>query len=254
MVQKNFQRKTYVIENGTVRCRLCNTQAVLKKKQCLLMQVPKRLVHTNRYPRYAQSDWEGISKQLCGCKLLISRTRDTGLHVEIDTSSYFLDVDLCAMLMPFVLFEQGIAIEILVCGHKTLKQAFLATAVSQLMEIPEPSSIVAVPYLHLNSPKGDPLTIQALLQRYKSGVLRSLLSMALGGTRKEITLLEQDLVLAEQALSQFQERDSIQHYCSLETIWEIFGLEKMRYALSCVKRGRTHQLSQESRQMLSLVL
>lgn len=253
LVQNDFRRKTYEIQNGMIHCRLCKTIAQLKTSTCLLMQLPRTLVPVACVPNYAQLEWGGLIRQLCGCKLLVSRTRDTGLPVQIGSSTFFFDVDLCWMLMPFLLMQEEFEVDTLVCGHKTLKHAFLTVAVSQLMNIREPSTIIAVPYLHVRDIELVELSAEKLLEMYGANTLRVSLAMALGGSGKELTLLEQDLRFADYAMQRFCSTVPVNKFASLKYAWSSLGLQRIRHALAQVRRGHTDHLTMEMRQILSIL-
>lgn len=254
LVQNDFRRKTYEIQDGTIYCRLCNTTAYLKKTNCLLMQILQELHSMSCFPNYAQLEWSGLARQLCGRKFLISRTRDTGMCAQIGSSIFFLDVDLCWMLMPFILAQKGLQIEVLVCGHKTIKHALLTVAVSQLMSVPVPSSIVAVPYLHVRGSHQTENSAEKLLELYGAKAVRVYLAMALGGSAKEITLLEDDLRFMGYAAQRSFEMVLLEDHCAIRKAWHSLGTQKIRHAAAEIRRGHEDRVSLEAKQVFSILL
>lgn len=121
LVGHAFKRKAYSIEGDMAWCNLCLTPTKRLNNDVLLMRLPADQPSSSLYPSYATKEWNNLGKQLNGKQILMSRSRQTGLEVHINSSHFNVDVDICSMLMPYVNSLNDIRVTKLICGHKTLK-------------------------------------------------------------------------------------------------------------------------------------
>lgn len=255
LVEEGFRRKTYSLEDGRARCEICRTFTKSYSSEMLLMKMPTELPVAALSPDYSAREWANLGKQLNGKKLLVSRGRDTGVQAELDGRRFHVDVDVCNMLMPFLASEQGTYVHTLVCGHKTLKQAFLSAQLTRLMGARGPRAVVSVPYMNFDNETVNGQSVDVLLDTYDARILRILYAMALNHSGKSIILRSSLFETIEHAFKHIATFEGA-HTPSRELsfLYKGIGLNTLQKALSFVRKKQLEKLTPEMRAALFLLI
>lgn len=255
LVGHGFRRKAYSVEGQEARCDICRTFTRRYINNVLLMRLPSSQPMTAVYPAYASKEWQNLGKQLNGKQFLVSRARQTGLHIDVEKRVFHIDIDICSMLMPFLVHESGDHIKSLICGHKTLKQAFLATQVTRLMWKHPPDSVHAVPYLAIRGDPKDIPSLEILLDKHGAATLRVVYATAFGHRGKLITL---DLDILDTIDHALGDLDAFEYMGpamdDLSDLYRGAGLNTLQKSMSLLRRRRSHLLTNEMRYALALLL
>jgi hypothetical protein len=243
------------MENGKARCVICRTVAKSFFTDVLLMELPTDMPQTLLAPAYATSEWKNLGRQLNGRKLLVSRGRHTGLETTLQSRRFHIDVDVFSMLMPFFVSIKDIHVTTLICGHKTLKQALLASQLSRLMGIREPRMVVSVPYMNFDDESINGQSVDAILDTYDASTLRILYAMALGHSGKCIRLRSSLFETIKQALVRMEplEEPALSSR-DVDALYRGIGLDNLQKALSFIRRKQLDRLTPEMRAGLTLLL
>ena len=256
LVSGNFNRKVYEINDGVPSCLLCKATAVARHQDALLLVLPRHIPTVSLVPRYAAETWADLIANLSGREIPVSRMRETGLSVTVAGTRFNVDVDVASMLHPYLLREQGMEIETLVSGNRTLKHTFMATVVSNLLGVPYPKTIVSAPYLTVDFGNREPLNARNIIEQYGAPVARSLLLSGLGSTRKEVIVPSRTIHLVQHSIRVQPESLKVisPQNVSARDLWRDFSGQMFQNALSCLRRGHPEELPTLSKQVLSIAL
>lgn len=256
LVCGKFDRKVYEVKNGMPSCLLCGESARAYDRDTLLLALPRRIPAVKLIPHYATNAWLDLSENLSGCKIPISRTRETGLLVSIGETQFNIDIDITWMLYPYLLREWEMEVGTLVSGHKTLKQAFMASVASNLLGVPYPETIVSAPYFSLDFGNREPLNAKGILEKFGPSIARVLLLFGLGNERKDVIVPSRTIHLVQHSVRIDPELlvDTPSQKAHPEEIWDTFNGQKLQNALASLRRKHPEEISTLIRRILAVAL
>jgi len=229
------RKKTYEIEGGGIRCKVCGQQASLERVKCLIFKLPQaEFPYIKIYPSYAQEELKKHFNFFSGKDYLLSRSTSRPIAIQVDNDRFWLDVDFG--WIPFIYHlqqESRLKVEVLLTGHKTLKQVALSLLVAKILGGYLPSRIIVTPYINIDFGKRPHLKAKEFLSQNEGVVARFFLAQTLGADRKEIWLASSDVYLIAKALENLRglnrptgERPSLEHFLNRGNSCRIRGISK----------------------------
>lgn len=256
LIEGNFSRKVYEVRDGVPWCTVCRKPAGNVEQKALLMILPETIAPMSLMPEHARLSWSDLDKNLSGQEILISRKRDTGFSAVVAEENFFLDVDIAWMLYPFLLWTRGMQIGTLVCGHKVVKQAFLSTAVSGLMGVPLPSSVLLIPYMTIDFGDKEPLDARTVVSLYGRKTARCILGFGIGSKRKEIDIPSRMIHLVHRSVGGTVD-PSVQKSMvpiSTEELWRSFNIQTLQNALSLLRGKGFSEMNPYVKRFMGVIL
>lgn len=80
-------------ESGSLVCNFCQQTATTHEADVLTMNFPEDLPIPTVYPYHMQKDFDELGRRAQGMKMLVSRTRQTGVKYDLGGKTFNLDID-----------------------------------------------------------------------------------------------------------------------------------------------------------------
>jgi len=247
-------RKMYEIRNGKTFCLLCHGLVTSRIVPCLLVRLPNLAPSVTVIPAYASVEWNRLAMDVSGREILVSRIRETGIKAECPCGLYNIDVDFAWKLFLERLRAKNMQCLGLVVGHKTIKHALSMVLLGSLIGVPIPKFVVSTPYLSFDFGERSPIDVEELINLHGGVPLRWLLGMAIGCTRKELTLQSKLIYLIEHSIgvkSDVANNDS--ESIPVDVLWNSFNAERIQRILTCLRRGKPECLDSREYRLASFL-
>lgn len=180
------------------------------------------------------------------------------MAVSIGEERFWVDSDF--YWIPFIYHlqqEMKIKVEILLTGHKTLKQVALSLLMAKRLGAVLPEIVIATPYININFGERPPLKTKEFLSQNGSEVTRFFLGQSLGADRKLICLQSSEAYLIARALENLPsvelkrptgEKPPLENFLRGGNSCRIRGISKK------LRRGEYEQLENIERWLLWAIL
>ncbi|HIQ91227.1 MAG TPA: hypothetical protein IAB27_06380 [Candidatus Coprosoma intestinipullorum] len=147
-ILNNKARLYKVIDNDTIQCRECGDTFSSEVVSCLIAKFPKVFPPKKVIPQNKTKEVEDTFLRISNMEYMVSRTRETGVEVEVNSKKFFIDVDFF-WLNILNTFDD---LEYLICGsNHVIWHLSMMCALKQVLSPNSETSMLLSPYIY----KGD---------------------------------------------------------------------------------------------------
>lgn len=197
------KRRLYTIEQHGIRCKFCLEIAKQIERQVYRFTPSMDTISICPYPGYYSAEIQKQMESFLRISSMISRSRESSLHVEIDGEQVSLDNDFAWQLYLLTLPELGFEPELILGSNHSLRSIVTIATLQQALA---PNSIlqVLIPPYFLGEGRKRLGNADAIAGAYLKNSFRVIVASSLNWKKKESVIQIGQLQLLDKMFNRIQ--------------------------------------------------